>query len=119
MFFTNNFNSAIILYKMRRRRCYFFSVSGTVSYQWRKAGTNIIGANSSTYSIPSIASTDVGNYDVVVTCVCGANPITTSNLVSLTVNSSPTISGTTSTTVGGNTTLTGSIAPGTWSSGTL
>ena len=93
-------------------------VSGTVSYQWRKAGTNIIGANSSTYSIPSIASTDVGNYDVVVTCVCGANPITTSNLVSLTVNSSPTISGTTSTTVGGNTTLTGSIAPGTWSSGT-
>ena len=63
--------------------------SGAVSYQWRKAGTNIAGANSSTYTIPSIISTDASNYDVVVTCGCGANPTSTSNLVSLTVNSLP------------------------------
>ena len=37
------------------------------TYQWRKAGTPIIGANLATLSITSVALTDAGDYDVIVT----------------------------------------------------
>jgi Immunoglobulin I-set domain len=63
-----------------------FTVAATgtnLSYQWRKAGTNIPGATSATYTIANATSTDAGNYDVVVTGSCGSQ---TSNGVSLTVN---------------------------------
>jgi len=63
--------------------------SGALNYQWRKGGTNISGATSSTYTIPSVAVGDAANYDVVVTCVCGSNPTTTSSAATLTVNSLP------------------------------
>ena len=47
-----------------------FSVSATndspLSYQWRKAGIAIVGATSSTYTIPSVAPGDAGDYSVVV-----------------------------------------------------
>jgi len=67
-----------------------FSVvaSGTApfSYQWRKNGTAISGngsATSSTLTLTNVQSTDVANYDVVVTN--GVNPPATSNAVGLTV----------------------------------
>ncbi len=64
-----------------------FSVtaSGTapLSYQWRKNGANISGATSSSYTIPSVVSSDAGSYDVVVSNVYGS---TTSNTATLTVN---------------------------------
>ena len=42
------------------------------TYQWRKNGTPIGGANSSTYSIASVADPDAGSYDVVVTNIYGS-----------------------------------------------
>jgi len=64
-----------------------FSVlaSGTapLSYQWRKDGANIQGATSATYAIASVASSDAGSYDVVVSNSAGA---VTSNPAILTVN---------------------------------
>ena len=41
--------------------------SATLTYQWTKNGINISGATTTTYSIPSVALTDAGNYAVVVT----------------------------------------------------
>lgn len=69
-----------------------FSVvaAGTnLTYQWRKAGVNIAGATSATYSIASVAAGDAGNYDVVVSGTC--TPSVTSTTVSLTISSSTSI----------------------------
>ncbi|HEX6885876.1 MAG TPA: immunoglobulin domain-containing protein [Planctomycetota bacterium] len=41
-----------------------------VTYQWRKDGVDILGANSDSYSIPVTVSGDAGVYDCVV-CGCG------------------------------------------------
>ena len=60
--------------------------AGPLSYQWRKNGVNISGATSATYANPFVTNTDAGNYDVVITGVCGS---TTSNAVALTVNPKP------------------------------
>jgi hypothetical protein len=63
-----------------------FSVAATgtsLTYQWRKDGLNITGATAATYSIASVASGDVGSYDVEVTGSCGT---VTSSVASLTVN---------------------------------
>jgi len=55
-----------------------------LSYQWRKNGTNIPSATASSFVINTAASTDDGNYDVIV-----SNTVTpagvTSNTVALTV----------------------------------
>ncbi len=37
-----------------------------LTYQWKKNGVNILGANSSTYGIPSVIPTDSATYTVVV-----------------------------------------------------
>lgn len=64
-----------------------FQVSATgtppLSYQWRKGSTNIPGATSSTYSIPSTQVSDAGNYQVVVSNAAGS---ATSQVATLTVN---------------------------------
>jgi hypothetical protein len=44
---------------------------GTLTYQWKKDGVNISGANSSTLTINNIKSTNLGNYNVEVTGSCG------------------------------------------------
>lgn len=60
------------------------TASGTVStYQWRKAGVNIPGAVSASYTITGVVTGDAGNYDVVLTGPCGT---VASNTVTLTVN---------------------------------
>ncbi|TNE36974.1 choice-of-anchor D domain-containing protein [bacterium] len=58
-------------------------------YQWRKNGSNIGGATSSTYSRSKAVSGDAGDYDCVVTTTCG-NPLTTTK-ASLSVSISPSI----------------------------
>jgi hypothetical protein len=62
--------------------------AGTLTYQWKKNGTDINGATSATYTITGAVSADAGDYSVVVSGTCG--PVT-SNAVTLTVNASTTI----------------------------
>jgi len=56
---------------------------GRLSYQWRRNGINIPGANQSNYTINSADSSHQGTYDVIVSSPCG-NPIT-SNTATLIV----------------------------------
>lgn len=66
------------------------SAAGTapLTYQWRKNGSNIPGATSSSYTINPVASAHAGNYDCVITNACGSD---TSNTATLTVNTAPMI----------------------------
>ncbi len=57
--------------------------SPSPSYQWRFNGTNLSGANASSYTRNSAQAYDAGNYSVVVTNAAGG--VTSSNAV-LTVN---------------------------------
>jgi PKD repeat protein len=69
-----------------------FSVTATgipaPNYQWRKNGSNISGANASTYTINPVSLADAGNYDVVVSNTAGS---VTSVVVTLTVNPIPNV----------------------------
>jgi Immunoglobulin domain/NHL repeat/Immunoglobulin I-set domain len=64
------------------------SGSAPLTYQWRKDGTNIAGATSASYTIPSAAAANAASYSVVVTNVVGS---VTSNTATLTVNTPLTI----------------------------
>ena len=69
-----------------------FTVTATgagLTYQWRKSGADIPGANSATYTINGITAASAGSYDVVVSGTC--SPSVTSNAASLTVNATPII----------------------------
>src|SRR5688500_9204956 len=59
-----------------------------ITYQWRKDGADITGANSATLTINNVAAADGGNYDVVISNSCGT---ATSNAATLTVNSPLTV----------------------------
>ena len=61
--------------------------TGPLSYQWRKAGVNIIGANSASYTISSAQSSDATTYSVVVSNSVGS---VTSNDATLTVSAAAT-----------------------------
>ena len=52
------------------------SASGSMTYQWRKNGTNLSGATGSTYAITNAQPSSIGNYDVVITA--GSNSVTSS-----------------------------------------
>jgi Protein of unknown function (DUF3500)/Immunoglobulin I-set domain len=54
--------------------------AATLSYQWRKDGTNINGATASSYSIASASGSDAGSYDVVVTNSKGSATSTAATL---------------------------------------
>lgn len=60
--------------------------SGTVTYQWRKNGTNIPAATTASYTIPNTVLADAGSYDVIVG---DANGTLQSSTATLTVNAAP------------------------------
>ncbi len=62
--------------------------SGTLSYQWRKNGVDITGANAATFSIDTVTASDDASYDVVVTSEYGT---ITSDAATVVVNLPPTI----------------------------
>jgi len=70
---------------------YFVDATGTtLTYQWRKGTINITGETASSLTINSVSVTDASsNYNVVVNGTCSS--ALTSQNVSLTVNTSPTI----------------------------
>ncbi len=55
--------------------------TGGASYQWKKGGSNISGANAATYTIGSVTTSDAGNYSVDVTNSCGNGTATSSTAV--------------------------------------
>ncbi|MFG6687678.1 LamG-like jellyroll fold domain-containing protein [Mariniflexile sp. HNIBRBA6329] len=63
----------------------------TPSYQWRKDGTNILGATNASLVINNVSPADIGNYDVVITG-SGTCPSITSETASLNVTQQPTAS---------------------------
>ncbi len=69
-----------------------FNVAATgtapLSYQWRKNGTNISGATSTSLTFNPVVTGDAGSYDCVVTNSCGS---ATSSAATLTVNVAPSI----------------------------
>lgn len=56
------------------------------SYQWKKNGTDIVGATAASLALTNVQPSAAGNYSVVVTNSKGS---TTSNVATLTVNSAP------------------------------
>ncbi len=60
----------------------------TMTYQWRKNGANITGAILSSYTIPVVTSTDVGNYSVKI--VNAAGSVVSAN-AALTIATTPSI----------------------------
>ena len=79
-----------------------------LTYQWQLNGNNISGANSSSY-----VASNTGNYSVIVTNSCGSS---TSNIISVNVNSAPSAaigaSGSTSFCNGGSVSLNANIGSG-------
>jgi len=65
------------------------AANNTQSYQWLKNDVAINNATSSSYNIPSVASSDAATYKVVVSNSCGFN--VTSNAAVLVVKSAPTV----------------------------
>lgn len=65
------------------------SGSGTLSYQWYKDSSAISGATSTSYSISSVATSDAGDYTVVVSNSAGS---VTSSAATLTVSTTTTSS---------------------------
>ncbi|MEO6996241.1 MAG: immunoglobulin domain-containing protein, partial [Lacunisphaera sp.] len=59
---------------------------GPISYQWRKSGANIAGANTATLALTNLVPADAGNYDIVVSNYLGS---TTSSTAILAVNPLP------------------------------
>ncbi len=69
-----------------------FTVTATgtgLSYQWKKNGVDISGANSNTYTIATTVTADAGTYTVVVSGTC--TPAVTSIASVLTINQQPEI----------------------------
>jgi glucose/arabinose dehydrogenase len=67
-------------------------VTGTTpfTYQWQKNSKNIPGATSESYTIPAVATTDTGNYRVIITNDKGTVTSAVATLT-VTVNQSPII----------------------------
>ncbi|MCE5419164.1 MAG: immunoglobulin domain-containing protein [Acidithiobacillus sp.] len=66
--------------------------NGTLSYQWRKGGSNLAGQTSATLSLTAVSAGDAGSYDVVVTnTLNGTTASTTSTAATLTVNAAATL----------------------------
>ncbi len=64
------------------------TASGTLNYQWRFNGTNLLGEDEATLIISDVQTDDAGNYDVIVSNTAG--PVTSSAAV-LSVQSTPVV----------------------------
>lgn len=62
------------------------AAGSNLSYQWKKAGANISGATSASYTKSSATTGDAGSYTVTITNSAGS---ITSNPVTVTVNATP------------------------------
>lgn len=60
--------------------------AGTLTFQWQKDGTNLMGQTSTNLSLSNVHIADSGNYTLVVTSSYGA---VTSSVVALTVQAGP------------------------------
>lgn len=60
----------------------------TVSYQWRKDGSDLIGQNNATLSFPAVQPADAGGYSVVLSNLAG---VVTSEVATLSVAGTPVI----------------------------
>ena len=72
-----------------------FTVAATgtgLTYQWKKDGVNVAGATSANYSLTNLTAAQAGSYTVTISNSCGT---VTSNVVTLTVNATPTAAFTT------------------------
>jgi hypothetical protein len=67
--------------------------TGGVTYQWRKGGTNIPGATSSTVTLTNLQAVDAGSYDVVVTNAAGSVASTPVTLLVMDVRATQALSG--------------------------
>ncbi len=66
------------------------NASGTaITYQWRRAGTNITGETNNTLNIASLTNADLALYDCVITGEC--NPPITTAPMRISVSPAPTI----------------------------
>ncbi|MBC7488036.1 MAG: immunoglobulin domain-containing protein, partial [Cytophagaceae bacterium] len=54
---------------------------GTLTYQWKKAGTNISGATAFSYNIASVVTGDAAAYTVDVTNTCGTMTSSAASLI--------------------------------------
>ncbi|MFM8179296.1 MAG: immunoglobulin domain-containing protein, partial [Candidatus Kapaibacterium sp.] len=61
---------------------------GSLQYQWKKGGTDITGATSSTYTVNASSAADAGSYTVTVRNGCGS---LTSETVTVTISTKPVI----------------------------
>ena len=71
--------------------CVGASGTAPLSYQWRRGGAPIGGANGSCYTIPSAQVSDTGSYDVLVSNACGQSSSVT--VVLVITQCGPTITG--------------------------
>ena len=62
-----------------------------LTYQWKKGGIDIAGAQSNTYSIPTTTVNDIGTYSVFVGGTCAPNALSSDALVI--INTPPSITG--------------------------
>lgn len=70
------------------------SGAGTLSYQWRFNGDDIVGATSAVYQINGVQLSDAGTYEVVVSSSGGTVTSEPAELTIVTPSLTPTLSGT-------------------------
>jgi DNA/RNA endonuclease G (NUC1) len=67
-------------------------VGGTLTYQWRKDQSALVGGNQPTFSLANVTAGDAGAYDVVVTSTLNGTLVSTVSVAALLkVNTPPTI----------------------------
>lgn len=83
--------------------------NGTITHQWRKNGSAVSGANSSSYAINNFSASDTGNYVLVSNDNCGQTISSTVN-VSLLIVAAPEVNNNSVCTAGNSVSLTNTVA---------